>query len=396
MKHAVLLVENLSVPTDRRVWQQALTLKSSGMRVTVVSPRGIDRDSEPFVQLDGIPIHRYPPRFSTGGVVGYSQEYASALRQMNRVLRRVSREGRIDVVHAANPPDVLLLAAISERRRGTAFIFDQHDLVPEFALSRFGHGMWKAALAAERLSYRLADVVLVTNNSYREVALNRGRKSPDDVFVVRNSPDPERFRPIDPDPEVRGNRRFVIGYVGLIGPDDGVDHSLRALAALRDRRTDWRAVFVGDGDALDQMKRLARELDLSEFVEFPGFMSGDRLIAFLSAFDVCLAPNPRTPLNEISTMVKLLEYMAMSKPVVAYDLTETRWTAGDAVAYARSDEPVSLANAIDELLDDAALRARMGQLGRARIENELSWERSGEEMLKAYDRAMAVASRRSS
>ncbi len=395
MKHAVLLVENLSVPTDRRVWQQALTLKKSGMRVTVVSPRGIDRDSEPLVQLEGIPIHRYPPRYSTGGVVGYSQEYASALMQMNRILRRVSREKHIDVVHAANPPDVLLLAAISERRRGTALIFDQHDLVPEFALSRFGRGMWNAALAAERLSYRLADVVLVTNNSYREVALNRGRKRPDDVFVVRNSPDLERFRLVEPDPALKGDRPFLIGYVGLIGPDDGVDHSLRALAALRDRRGDWRAVFVGDGDALDQMKRLAHELELGDFVEFAGFMSGDRLIAFLSAFDVCLAPNPRTPLNEISTMVKLLEYMAMGKPVVAYDLTETRWTAGDAVAYARGDDPVSLTDAIDRLLDDPALRSRMGQLGRARIENELSWERSGEELLKAYDRALVVASLRS-
>ena len=157
--------------------------------------------------------------------------------------------------------------------------------------------------------------------------------------MVRNSPDLKRFRPIDSDPALKGGRAFLIGYVGLIGPDDGVDHSLHALAALRDRRADWRALFVGEGEALEPMKRLADKLNLAEFVDFPGFMSGDELISCLSAFDVCLAPNPRTPLNEISTMVKLLEYMAMAKPIVAYDLTETRWTAGDAVAYARGDDP---------------------------------------------------------
>ena len=256
--------------------------------------------------------------------------------------------------------------------------------------------MRKATLAAERVSYRLADVVLVTNNSYREVAIDRGRKRPEDVFVVRNAPDLKRFRPVDPDPALRSGRAHLIGYVGLIGPEDGVDHSLRALAALRDRRTDWRAVFVGDGDALGPMKRLARDLDLGDYVDFPGFVSGDQLITFLTTFDVCLAPNPRTPLNEISTMVKLLEYMAMAKPVVAYDLAETRWTAGDAVAYAKTDAPASLADEIASLLDDPDLRSRMGQLGRERIENDLAWERSGEELVRAYARAIAVASRRSS
>jgi glycosyltransferase involved in cell wall biosynthesis len=263
-------------------------------------------------------------------------------------------------------------------------------------LSRFGRrfGIWRATLAAEQLSYRLADVVLVTNNSYRRMSIGRGRRDPEDVFVVRNAPDLQRFRPVDPDRSLNNGRKFLIGYVGLIGPDDGVDHSLQALAALRKRRSDWRAVFVGDGDALESMKVLASELRLDEHVEFTGFISGDRLITFLSTFDVCLAPNPRTPLNEISTMVKLLEYMAMARPIVAYDLTETRWTAGDAAAYSSDDEPASLAGAIDALLDDHERRVRMGTLGRSRIENELNWEQSSKQLLKAYQRALFVAAHR--
>ena len=366
------------------------------MKVTVVCPRGETRDTEPELELDGVTIRRYASRFGDGALRGYVREYGSALRQMRRVVDELARDQPLDVVHAGNPPDLLLLAALRQRRRGTAMIFDQHDLVPEQLISQFGDRklLHQATLTAEKVSYRLADVVVVTNESYRQVALARGKRDDRDVFVVRNAPDLQRFNPVAPDPQLKQGREFLIGFIGIMGPKDGVDDSLYALAALRRRRSDWRAVFAGDGDSLAPMRALSTELGLDDVVEFTGFVSGDRLITVLSSFDVCLAPNPRTPLNEVSTMVKLMEYMAMSKPIAAYDLRETRATAAEAVAYAKGDTPNDLADAISDLLDDPERRARMGEIGRSRIEGALSWKHSERELLRAYDRAFEAAAQR--
>ncbi len=392
----LILVENLSVPTDRRVWQEARALTRAGVEVHVVCPRGEARDTEPFESREGVSIHRYVPKFAQGGLAGYAREYGSALLEMHRLVRRLARRRPFDAVQACNPPDVLFLGALSARRRGAAFVFDQHDLVPEQSLSHFGgrRSVHRATLLAERLAYRLADVVMVTNDSYKEIALTRGRMHTEDVFVVRNAPDLDRFRSVEPDLALKRGKNHLIGFVGLMGPQDGVDHSLRALAALRERRTDWHALFVGEGEVVEAMQSLARELGLGEAVEFTGWMAGDRLVTALSTFDVCLAPNPKTPLNEVSTMVKLLEYMAMSRAVAAYDLPETRRTAGTAVEYATPDDPVALADAVDRLLDDPARRSEAGAEGRARIEGTLSWEHAERALLAAYERAAVVAGSR--
>jgi len=395
-RSVIILVENAPVPSDRRVWQEAAALTRAGAEVFVVCPRGTSRDSELFEERDGVAIHRYPAHFADGALRGYVREYSGALREMRRLVRRISRERHIDVVHACNPPDILFLSALRARLRGAAFVFDQHDLVPEQARAQFAGRrlLYWSTLATERLAYSVADVVLVTNESYRDVALSRGPLRPEDVFVVRNAPDLGVFRRVDPDPTLRKGASFLIGYVGLMGPQDGVDHMLRALAELKERRSDWRGIFVGEGDALPGARDLAHQLGLEEVVEFAGWMQGEQLIATLASLDVCVAPNPKTPLNDVSTMVKLLEYMAMAKPVVAYDLPETRRTAKDAALYTRPDHPPSLAAAIDELLDSPELRARMGAAGRARIETVLSWEHAERELLAAYDRAYAIADER--
>jgi glycosyltransferase involved in cell wall biosynthesis len=397
-RNVVILVENGSVPADRRVWQHSLALTESGARVFVVCPQYPSRDEDRHEQREGVTIFRYPTHFSNGGVSGYVKEYADALKSMRQLVRRLTETQPIDVVHACNPPDVLLVAARSARRRGAAFIFDQHDLVPEMTLSHFpGHALlYRATRVAERRAYAMADVVLVTTDSYREVALGRGGKREEDVFLVRNAPNLAFFRPVEPDPALKRGAPYLIGFVGLMGPQDGVDHTLRALATLKQRRNDWHAVFVGEGEIVPAMQELARELGLGDEVEFTGWMSGDELITTLSTFDVCMAPNPKTPLNDVSTMVKLLEYMAMSKPVVAYDLRETRKVAADAALYATADDPVSLAQGIDELLDDPERRARMGAVGRERIETVLSWEIARQNLLAAYERAYAVADARRS
>jgi glycosyltransferase involved in cell wall biosynthesis len=232
--------------------------------------------------------------------------------------------------------------------------------------------------------------VIATNESYRAVALRRGRKRPEDVFVVRNGPDLARLRPGEPDPSLRAGRAHLLAYVGVIAPQDGVDHALRALALLRERRRDWRAVFAGEGDALPELRRLASELGLSDDVEFVGWLDDEGVRRLLSTADVCVSPEPASPLNDASTMIKVAEYMAMGRPVVCYDLAESRATAGDAAVYARANDEGALADAIAGLLDDPNRREAMGRAGRLRVERVLAWEHSEGALLDAYERVIGM------
>jgi glycosyltransferase involved in cell wall biosynthesis len=379
------------VPFDRRVWQEALALKAAGYGVTVVCPRGAKRDSVPHEVVDGVEIHRFPLTEASGGFAGYAREYGSAFWHVWRTVGRLSRSRRFDVVHACNPPDFLLLAALGRKLRGARFLFDQHDLVPETYLSRFQRGRdplyWLTRLF-ERITYTLADVVVATNESYRGVALTRGHKRAEDVFVVRSAPDLSRFVPAAPDPELRRGRAHLLAYLGVMGPQDGLDHAVRALAHLRKRRSDWRAVFIGDGDVLPAMRELAAELGLADDVEFTGRLPDEDVITVLSTADVCLAPDPKNPLNDVSTMNKILEYMALRRPVVSYDLVEARVSAGEAAVYARPNDEAAFAEAISDLLDDPQRRESMGAAGRARLEQSLSWASSERALLAAYARAL--------
>lgn len=392
-RRVLVLNENESVPHDRRVWQVCSALRRNGWEVVVVCPQGEGSESQPYERLDGVELHRYRPRFATGGALGYGVEYGWAVGQTWRLVRRLGHR-RFDVVHACNPPDILLLSALSLKRRGARFIFDHHDLVPELYLSRFGRGrdlLYRLTRAGERLAFRLADVVLATNDSYREVAIGRGKKDPEDVFVVRNAPDLSVFRRGEPDVDLRRGRQYLLAYVGVMGPQDGVDYALRALSQLRARRDDWHAVFVGDGDVLGEMRRLADRLGLSDRVEFPGWSQDEYIVRVLSTADVALAPDPTSPLNDVSTMVKVAEYMAMSCPLVSFDLREARASAGDAALYAPPNDEAEFAARIDELLSNRERRAAMGALGRARVEQALSWEASERSLLAAYERALARA-----
>ena len=391
-RKVLILVENLSVPTDRRVWQEAVSLTRAGSEVVVVSPQGSSRDQERFEFRDGVAIHRFPANQASGGAGGYLREFASAFWHVARLALRLDGIHRFDVVHACNPPDILLLAALPLKLRGVRFIFDVHDLVPELYRTRFGRRgrmLYLALLASEQLSFRLADAVVVTNESYHEVAIRRGRKAPDAVFVVRNGPDAVFLRPARPNPALKRGRRHLIAYVGVMSPQDGVDHALRALALTRQRRDDWRAVFAGDGHAFDDLRLLADELGLGDVVEFTGFVDRATVREILATADVCLAPEPSNPLNDVSTMIKIAEYMSMGVPVVSFDLKESRFTAGPAAVYAVPNDDASFAAAIDELLSDPTRRVEMGALGRRRVEEELSWERSERNLLAAHERALS-------
>ncbi|MEU1047695.1 glycosyltransferase family 4 protein [Streptomyces sp. NPDC005897] len=385
-RRALILVENLSVPFDRRVWQECTTLRDAGWEVHVICPRGTKRDTEREAVVDGVRIHRYPLRAATGGPAGYLREYGAALWHTFRLARGV---GPVDVVHACNPPDLLFLPALWLKRRGARFVFDQHDLIPELYLSRFGRGkdlLYRAVCALERLTYRAADIVLATNESYKDVAIRRGGRRPDDVFVVRSAPATDRFRPVPAEPDLKRGKPHLLCYLGVMGPQDGVDYALRALAKLRDEvgRTDWHAVFVGSGDAFDAMVELSRSLGLGEQVQFTGRIPDADLVRYLSTADVCLSPDPRNPLNDVSTMNKVLEYMAMGRPMVSFDLREARVSAGDAALYAPANDEAEFARLVARLLDDPDERARMGKIGQERVNGELSWRNSQTALLAAY------------
>lgn len=396
-RRVVIVVQNLSVPFDRRVWQEATTLRDAGYDIRVICPKGTSYDEEPYSLLEDVEIFRYDLRPATAGISGYPREYAVSMASTWRLLRRLYRERPFGLLHACNPPDILLLAGLPFRSRGTCMIFDHHDLVPELYLSRFpnapvlGHA---ATLRAEQLTFRLADVVLSTNESYRRVAIQRGGADPDRVFVVRSAPDLRAFQPVSPDCSLRRGSEHLIAYVGVMGPQDGIDHALRALAGLSRRRADWHAVFVGSGDVFEQMHSLRDELGLRESVTFTGRVPDSELLRILSTADVALSPDPRNPLNDASTMNKIMEYMALGLPIASYDLTETRVSAGDAAMYATPNAPDALASVVDVLLSSPRTRAAMADAGRARVRDDLSWERSAEALLRAYARAEAVVSAR--
>jgi glycosyltransferase involved in cell wall biosynthesis len=386
---ALIVVENLSVPFDRRVWQECRALTDAGYEVSVICPQGTSQDREPYAFIDNVAIHRYPLSAATGGSAGYLREYPAALWRSWRLARRL---GHFDIVHICNPPDLLFLVALPHKLRGARVIFDQHDLVPELYESRFERErglLYRGVVALERLTYRLADVVIATNDSYRRAALERGGKTPDRVFVVRSAPDLSRFAGGVADPALKHGKQHLLCYLGVMGPQDGVDYALRSLAALRDQRPDdWHAVFVGGGDCFDEMRELASSLGLDDHVTFTGRIPDAELLAQLSTADVALSPDPHNPLNDVSTMNKVLEYMAVGLPIVSFDLREARVSAGEAARYVACNDTDAFAAAASALLDDPAEREERGRIGQLRVAGPLSWDESKTQLLASYAQAM--------
>ena len=369
----LLLVENLPVPFDRRVWQQALALRDAGYGVTVVCPalKGARRGRE---ILEGIEVLRHPLP-EANGALGYLLEYPVALACETWLAWRTFLGPGFALVQGCNPPDLLWLVAQPFRLLGRPYVFDQHDLGPELFEAKFGRrGPLHALLRlCERLSYRLSDHVLATNDSYRRFARERGGVPADRVTVVRNGPDLARFRAVDPDPSWKAGKRHLLVYVGIMGPQEGVEDLLAAMRLLVDARDDVRLVLAGDGPAVPALEARAAALGLGDTVHFAGRLGDDRLIPLLATADVCVAPDPRNPMNDASTMLKTMEYMAAGKPMVQVELTEGRVTAAEASLYARPGDPADFAAKVGELLDDPDRRVRMGRAGRERVEEELQW-----------------------
>jgi glycosyltransferase involved in cell wall biosynthesis len=391
---ALILVENLSVPFDRRVWQEASTLRDHGWDVEVICPLGEDRDTEREAVVDGVAIHRYPLQAATGGPQGYLKEYTAALLHSIRLALAITRRAPVDVVHLCNPPDLLFVVAlvlkvVSARRHRTRtrVVFDQHDLVPELYLSRFRpkrDALYWGLRLVEFLTYRSADVVISTNESYRAKAVGRGWVRGSRAFTVRSAPALDRFKQVPPEPELARGREHLLVYLGVMGPQDGVDYAVRALARLAEERDDWHAAFLGGGDAFDDVVDLTHRLGLDDRVTFTGMADTPDVRRYLSTACVGIAPDPLNPLNDVSTMNKIMEYMAMGLPMVSFDLTESRVSAGDAALFARPNDVDEYATLISELLDDPVRRKQMGEVGRERVAGTLSWSHSQQSLLAAY------------
>jgi glycosyltransferase involved in cell wall biosynthesis len=321
--------------------------------------------------------------------LGYLWEYGFSMLGAGLLSLVVWRREGFDVVHAHNPPDTFCLIAAAYKLAGKRFVFDHHDLAPEMYCARFGGGhaaVHRLLVWFERLSCRLADRVIVTNASYREIALRRGGVPAERITIVRNGPDLARLRPVEPDAELRAMGRTIIGFVGSMGHLDGLDLLLQALHHLKHElgRQDWYAVLVGSGDARSGLAAQAERLGLSDQVRFTGHLPDSEFLALLCAADICVDPDPSNPFNDRSTMIKMMEYMALGKPIVAFDLPEHRVTAGEAALYARPNDTADFARLVAALIDDPARRARLGRIGRARVERHWAWPEQVPALLSAY------------
>lgn len=393
----LMLLENAPYPLDARVRQQSRALVEAGYGVAVICPGD---PGQPWHEtLAGVEVYRYPAPRGGDGLVGYLYEYGySMLASFGLSLLVLARHG-FDVIHAANPPDTFALVAAPYKLVGKRFIYDHHDLSPEMYYARFGGRgnrlLRRLLLGLERFSCRLADHVIATNDSYRALEIARDGVRPDRVTVVRNGPDLRRLRPMDPDPELRAKAGTIIAFAGVMGYQDGVDYLVRALHHLVFElgRADVCCVFIGGkGDAQDDLKALVKQLGLEPYTWFTGWVSDEEYVRYLGTADICVAPDPANPFTDRSTMIKVMEYMALEKPIVAFDLTEHRASAGDAAVYVHPNEEPAMARAIAALIDDPARRRAMGQFGRRRVESELAWPRSVPNLLAAY--AAALGGRR--
>jgi glycosyltransferase involved in cell wall biosynthesis len=389
----LIVVQNLPVPLDRRVWLECQALTAAGYQVSVISIRGPEDSA--YQQLDGVHIYRYTPAPQAHGVLGYVWEFGYSWIRTALLSVRIARRHGFDVLQACSPPDTYWALAALYKPFGKRFVYDQHDLNPEVFISRFGPRLglagrlqYKGLLWLERMTYRLADQVISTNESYRHVALDRGGLDGDRVTVVRSGPDTSLMRPVEGRPELRKGRRHLAVYLGIMGPQDGVDVALRALDVYVHElgRDDLHLALLGFGDCFEELRELAHTLQLDDYVTFTGRADARMVTEYLSTADVGLSPDPLNPLNDVSTMNKTMEYMAFALPVVAFDLKETRVSAADAAVYVEPGDVPAYAKAIAALIDDADQRAAMAVVGRQRAAAVLDWEPQKRAYVGVYDR----------
>ena len=389
----LIVVENLPVPLDRRVWLEAMALTEAGYLVSVICPTGRGWD-KPREIIDDVQIYRYPePPEAHSGAVAYTKEYLLSLWHWFRLARLVWRERGFDVIQGCNPPDLIFLLAWWYRLWGVTYLFDHHDVCPELFEAKFGKRglLYRIMIIWERVTFATATVSMATNESFRRIAMMRGKMAPEDVFVVRSAPRVDNFIPGPGKADYRKGAKTVLGYVGVIGQQEGMDLLVLAVEHLVRRlgHSDLHVVIVGFGPYLPELQQDVRARGLEAYFTFAGALYAEDLLAALNAVDIGVSPDPRNAMNDISTMNKVMEYMTLEKPLVQFDLTEGRASAGDASLYARANDPLDFADKIAELIADPVAGQAMGKRGRARVLGSLSWDHSVPHLLAAYDRVFA-------
>jgi glycosyltransferase involved in cell wall biosynthesis len=390
--HVLIIVQNLPVPLDRRVWLECQALVANGYEVSVICPKGVGDPSRQVI--DRVHIYKYRPAPEAKGLAGFAWEFVYCWLQTAWLSLAVWRRRSFDIIQACNPPDTYWLLARLWGSRGVKFVFDQHDLNPELFRSRFGEPkdlVPRLELLGltwlERMTYRAADRVISTNKSYRAIAIGRGHRKPAEVTVVRSGPDTRVMRPVYPKSPGLKKKPFSLVYLGIMGPQDNVDLVLDVMEHLVHKRgrDDVRATLLGFGDCLEDLRRRCTELDLDDCVTFTGRADRSMIADHLSVADVGVSPDLKTPLNDVSTMNKTMEYMAYALPSVSFDLVETRVSGSDSVIYVPSGDVEGFADAVEQLLDDPELRLSMAKRARARVARELDWRPQARAYVGVFD-----------
>jgi glycosyltransferase involved in cell wall biosynthesis len=394
-RKVLIIVENLPVPFDTRVWQEATTLVDNGYTVSVICPKGKNL-TKAYEMKDGVHIFRHDLNVEGNGFIGYVREYFSALYHELRLARKIYKTIGFDVIHGCNPPDNIFLIALFFRRKGVRYIFDHHDICPELYYAKFKkYGLlYRSQLLLERLNYRRASMAFVTNESYKKIAIARGKKEEKDIFILRSGPNLKRLK-IRPKKEaLKQGKTYMVGYVGVIGQQEGIDYLLEAISYIKHikKREDIFFGICGGGPYLEEVRERIHKMKIADMVEFTGRISDDLLLDYLNTADICVNPDEYNEMNDKSTMNKVLEYMALGKPIVQFDLTEGRNSAKEASLYAEKNDAIDFAEKMLTLLGDEALRAKMGAYGRRRIEEKLSWEHTSQALIKGYNYYYTVIS----
>jgi glycosyltransferase involved in cell wall biosynthesis len=397
-KKILIIVENLPVPFDSRVWKESCSLYKNGYDVTVLCPRGKGYERG-YEVLDGIHIYRHPMPKEGNTPFGYIREYGCALFWEFLYTWWIYLKRGFHVIQGCNPPDDIFLVALPFKLFGVKYIFDHHDANPELYYSKYEREdfFYKAQVWLEKLTYRFSDVVMATNNSYRELAINRGKLAPEDVFVVRNGPDLDTFKPVPPKPELKYGKSYLVGYVGTMSIQEGLDLLIDTALHIKNMgRRDIHFTCIGGGPGLAGLRQMVKDKEVEDMVNFTGRIPDAQLLDILSTADVCVNPDKPCQMNDISTMIKIMEYMALSKPIVQFDLKEGRFSAMEASLYAGNtgDLIANFASKILRLLENPEERKRMGAFGRRRVENNLAWEYSTEHLLAAYQRVFQKSGNR--